>query len=433
MKYVIWGAGQRGGRLFRQLQPADVMAFVDKSEEKAGASFYGKKVISLEEYAEQYRDSILVITHTFEETAVRELETMGIQSYMRLSDCPGELQEQDTRPFLKNYVKGLVNMHEVYGIWGCTVYGLEVYSWLSEIGNDHSYLIIEKNISPELLRIITENGYRFVLEDEVSPGHMDRILICRYREESARSPVFCGIAQTDLFDCSDVIEEYYNPEIEKLKHIHDGETCFIVATGPSLKIEDLNILEQKQIPTFSVNEVGYAYDSTPWRPTYYVGLDRGLLEGEFLQRVKPEEQCKVAFLGDTSPLYWEEKRGANVLKLHFCSEWPVDRYPKFSEDLARKAYGGGTIVYVCMQLAVYMGFKQIYLLGVDFTGANEHGSKYEHFFHEKELRSVSYTDLVRAGYIKARQYAETHGIKICNATRGGMLEVFERADFDSLF
>ena len=138
MKYVIWGAGQRGGRLFRQLQPADVMAFVDKSEEKAGASFYGKKVISLEEYAEQYRDSILVITHTFEETAVRELETMGIQSYMRLSDCPGELQEQDTRPFLKNYVKGLVNMHEVYGIWGCTVYGLEVYSWLSEIGNDHS-------------------------------------------------------------------------------------------------------------------------------------------------------------------------------------------------------------------------------------------------------------------------------------------------------
>ena len=36
-------------------------------------------------------------------------------------------------------------------------------------------------------------------------------------------------------------------------------------------------------------------------------------------------------------------------------------------------------------------------------------------------------------YQKAKQYAETHGIKIYNATRGGKLEVFERVDFDSLF
>lgn len=36
-------------------------------------------------------------------------------------------------------------------------------------------------------------------------------------------------------------------------------------------------------------------------------------------------------------------------------------------------------------------------------------------------------------YQAARRYAETHGIKIYNATRGGELEVFERVDFDSLF
>ena len=36
-------------------------------------------------------------------------------------------------------------------------------------------------------------------------------------------------------------------------------------------------------------------------------------------------------------------------------------------------------------------------------------------------------------YQAAREYADRHGIKIYNATRGGKLEVFERVDFDSLF
>jgi len=34
---------------------------------------------------------------------------------------------------------------------------------------------------------------------------------------------------------------------------------------------------------------------------------------------------------------------------------------------------------------------------------------------------------------KAKEYADGHGIKIYNATRGGKLEVFERVNFDDLF
>ena len=36
-------------------------------------------------------------------------------------------------------------------------------------------------------------------------------------------------------------------------------------------------------------------------------------------------------------------------------------------------------------------------------------------------------------YKSAKKYADSHGIRIYNATRGGKLEVFERIDFDSLF
>ncbi len=32
----------------------------------------------------------------------------------------------------------------------------------------------------------------------------------------------------------------------------------------------------------------------------------------------------------------------------------------------------------------------------------------------------------------AKNYADSHGIKILNATRGGKLEVFERVNFDEI-
>ena len=36
-------------------------------------------------------------------------------------------------------------------------------------------------------------------------------------------------------------------------------------------------------------------------------------------------------------------------------------------------------------------------------------------------------------YDYARKYADSNGIKIYNATRGGCLEAFQRVNFDSLF
>ena len=73
------------------------------------------------------------------------------------------------------------------------------------------------------------------------------------------------------------------------------------------------------------------------------------------------------------------------------------------------------------------------LLGVDFSYAGSKDAKYEHFFKEEKLVATGFTAQVSLAYKAARKYADAHGIKIYNATRGGKLEVFERVDFDSLF
>ena len=93
-----------------------------------------------------------------------------------------------------------------------------------------------------------------------------------------------------------------------------------------------------------------------------------------------------------------------------------------------------------------MGFKEIYLLGIDHNFAIQRKRNGEiitndiqnHFSAEYDSSKNRHfiemdIDLATSAYECARVYAEKNNIKIKNATRGGNLEVFERVDFDSLF
>ena len=114
-----------------------------------------------------------------------------------------------------------------------------------------------------------------------------------------------------------------------------------------------------------------------------------------------------------------------------------DELPPFSEDLVYGLYGRGTVTYECIQLAVYMGFREIYLLGVDFNFSSDYKDKSNHFvstYYSKNSKTGYFLEKESLeAYEAAKKYAENHGIKIFNATRGGKLEVFERRNFDELF
>ena len=60
-------------------------------------------------------------------------------------------------------------------------------------------------------------------------------------------------------------------KVAGLKDIHKGQRCFIVGNGPSLKIEDLDLLKDEI--TFACNKIFLAFTETEWRPTYYSVLD----------------------------------------------------------------------------------------------------------------------------------------------------------------
>ena len=75
-----------------------------------------------------------------------------------------------------------------------------------------------------------------------------------------------------------------------------------------------------------------------------------------------------------------------------------------------------------------MGFKEIYLLGCD---TNYAGHVDETVPNNKKNKCEPALVMIHS-YEVAKKYADSHGIKIINCTRGGMLEVFPRKTLEEV-
>lgn len=432
MKYVIWGAGERGRRIYYHLKKEDILAFIDGDEKKQGTEYCNKQVISLSEYKKKYLDCYIIIASLSEREVVDKLEENNISKYFLLSECPGEFQEPFCRDFLKKYICNYVKKNNTYVIYGCTLYSIELCRWLEGKFGKRVYIIPHMNMDEKVLSNLREGFLRERVSElgKCLERKVDEILVTVENDmDYVDNYVNNVVMLNNVYDCSDRITEYYTPKLETYRNFYADKRCFVVGTGPSLKIEDLDTLRQNNEICFSVNNIFRSFTNTKWRPDYYVVTDYEFLaDGEKLKNVsKP-----VKFISDCCQLFWEKNLDDSIIKFHTQYEWFQDRKPKFSDDFSRRSYLGGTVVFACLQLAVYMGFTEIYLLGID---CNYLKGSYGNYFYQQDVEDNldHRVDHMISAYLSAKDYADAHGIKIMNATRGGELEVFERVNFDMLF
>jgi hypothetical protein len=224
------------------------------------------------------------------------------------------------------------------------------------------------------------------------------------------------------------------------KNIHNGQRCFIVGNGPSLTINDLDILKNEI--TFAFNRIYYLFDKTNWRPTYYCSEDDKTIFNSFEEINNLNLNYKF-FPMNFPRDYNIHFENANYYIFKFGDS---KMEPKFSKDLVRGIYWGNTVAYTAIQIAAYMGIKEIYLIGVDHSFSkmlNDKGDIIidktakdyfcEEYNSDKENLYIPNVEISTRAFSAAKRYADKNNIKIYNATRGGKLEVFERVDFDQLF
>ena len=221
-------------------------------------------------------------------------------------------------------------------------------------------------------------------------------------------------------------------QLDHFKDKYKGKRCFIVATGPSLQISDLDLLYEAQELCFSVNSIVTAFSKTKWRPTFY-GIQDYNAYKKYLKEIRMFPG--IRFVGSEIKKYFDDKGNIYfphcLLNHNYPKQERISPILKFSGIASAIIYDGYSITYSMIQLAVFLGFKEIYLLGVDcnYSGPkvyfNENTNKDDNIIHNS-------TDLMILAFEEAKKYCDRNCIKIVNVTRGGNLEVFPRKTLEDV-
>lgn len=220
-------------------------------------------------------------------------------------------------------------------------------------------------------------------------------------------------------------------KLVKLKNLHNiylGKRCFIICTGPSLYIDDVNKLKNEY--TFSMNSIFKIFNQTEWRPTFYAIQDE-----KVYGKIKDEiefKKIKNKLIADFICEHYKVNKNDIIFPLDIFDHHSYNMKTfetEFSSNAYNIVYDGATITYSIFQLAYYMGFREIYLLGCDCN----YSEKNQHFFGGDVIKSDDNPERrMIFSYSVANKFAKENDLKIYNATRGGKLEVFDRVNLDEI-
>ena len=218
--------------------------------------------------------------------------------------------------------------------------------------------------------------------------------------------------------------------LSKLRNIHAGKRCFIIGNGPSLRKEDLQKLYQRGEYTFACNSLINLFDELPFYPTYYFVQDNKVLlnNKEKIINLKGNKFIKSHYAGRY------HIPGVTYYNMLFKQN-PIG----FSRNIENVVYSGQTVAYSMMQFAAYMGFTEIYLMGIDCSYSINNGGVTNDSYFDKKMfdpnkpHNLPEVHTFLLAFEQARKTCEPQGIHIYNAARGGKLEIFPRVDFDTLF
>lgn len=226
----------------------------------------------------------------------------------------------------------------------------------------------------------------------------------------------------------------HKKKLASFHNIHKGKRCFIVANGPSLKDTDLSLLKDEY--TFGMNRIYLNAEKSGFLPKFIVVMD---IDIQLMQFTADYDDLKL-----TKFFNWNARKlfSSKPNLTYFRCDFP----PKFSTDMTESAWGGHSVNNVCIQLAYYMGFDEVYLVGKDHSyektgvpGAlvKSTGNESNHFIKGYYKPGMSWRIPDYKGeelaYTMAKEAFEKSGRKIFDATINGKLNIFPKVDYYSLF
>jgi hypothetical protein len=238
------------------------------------------------------------------------------------------------------------------------------------------------------------------------------------------------------------LAKFYDPrwadsqhKLKALENVHAGQRCFVIGNGPSLRQTDMSRLKGEI--TFGLNRIYLMFPELGFATSYLVLVNDLVIE-----------QCAAEIQGLTLPkfitwrgrVWFPHDPTISYLDTDFTGE------EEFCPNATDRIFEGFTVTNVAIQLAYYMGFTEVILIGVDHNyvtqgAANQavvsEGDDPNHFTASYFGKGFKWQlpDLAGSerGYQRAREAYAQAGRRIVDATVGGKLTIFPKVDYLSIF
>lgn len=232
-----------------------------------------------------------------------------------------------------------------------------------------------------------------------------------------------------------------NYKLNALKDRHKGRRAVIIGNGPSLSVADLDQLKDEI--TFASNKIYLAFENTEWRPTYLTVTDT-VVAANIDGYLRETNLCKVFGHGPFQQLH-------DTQDIVFGNP-PSSVTNPFDWDIISGVSTGHSVLYWDLELAFWMGIREVYAIGLDFsfdveskpTGEKAMGNdvlvaagEVNHFHPDYrpkgEIWTMPQMDEQRKDFTFALEKYKSDNGMIYNASRKTKLDVWPRVSFETVF
>lgn len=219
---------------------------------------------------------------------------------------------------------------------------------------------------------------------------------------------------------------------EVLFSYKNSDKCYICGNGPSLKKVNLDDLDGD---TIVMNDHWRIAPKFKTPPTYYIINDNAYGLDSFNERLTGVMECHPdiphVMASNIGPAI--DSRFSNYrTNVFYFNPLGKTYNHKYKIDFTKTTYCTWNVVSAAIQLAIYLGYKEICLIGCDYS---LFASRYLSHAYDKDgakipchviLRDMlyKYTFTTHIHY-EIAQYAKDHGVKVINMTSESLLDAYE--------
>ena len=242
----------------------------------------------------------------------------------------------------------------------------------------------------------------------------------------------------------------------ELKDKYNNKRIFILGSGSSILLYDLKVLKREFVMTqnsFHMHEDIYDIE-----PNFHCVVPYYQSEKEYSTWIEYIGDMKEKMLGTT--FIWGLNTKALIDNHHpdlvkqsyyIRTKYNLLTLKKAKVNISKTIMNIPTVLTQCLSVAIYLGFKEIYLLGFDLDQiCHTNDRTFGRFYGMSKITDTKFEEdaekklndettdgwynwwLMNKQFFLIKDFADQNNISIVNGTKGGLLSYFKREPIENI-